>query len=556
MILLLALLLNCGAAVDTGDIPSGGTFSLTFGGGEYGIAKSADGGSTWTPIASIAQNLHRHCVDFGVVSGTYTAGMQLKFQTLSSDYAKNNGWFCPGEDRCSGTCTFDTRQNCFNWDYACIFVYDFLVDGVRMDLSSWTAMEAQGWETGCRRGMEEKDTCNRHGGHLVRTCDRVPGSEVGIPGFRQNGSWTFYKFTFPGDYNLRNQEKCTLPDVLNGVWSGKDAGDLVESGATVDIVPEDSNTHTCSVTSVSCTDGVLDVVPECLPICTLPYIAGGEWSESGPIESGTKVYFMSDDTHTCTNTGMEIVCNDDGSLSYNDNDSLSWEDPDCELKCTLDDVPNGVWQGKDVGDSVESGETVEIVPANSSTHECSMTNVMCTDGVPESVECTPKGCTLTEIIGGDWIDQNEVVVTEVSSGDTVTFTPESDTCEKARTWTLQCFEGSLSLDMDSKFAPGLGNDFTMSRGDCEIDDNGCFTSPNYPNKYGNHEHCIAEISTSGYYDLVDWNLETYYDFLTIGGVRKLSTFESQYYSGGTSITFTSDYSVVMRGFKLCRTDCP
>merc|ERR1719330_271729 len=79
---------------------------------------------------------------------------------------------------------------------------------------------------------------------------------------------------------------------------------------------------------------------------------------------------------------------------------------------------------------------------------------------------------------------------------------------------------------------------------------GCIQSNGHPGSYGNNEECtitLQEVAVT-----VDaFNTEARYDFLTVGGTRYSGSSgpSSGTYSG--FISWSSDFSVVTSGWKLC-----
>merc|ERR1719330_1000797 len=84
-------------------------------------------------------------------------------------------------------------------------------------------------------------------------------------------------------------------------------------------------------------------------------------------------------------------------------------------------------------------------------------------------------------------------------------------------------------------------------------DGACVSSKNHPSSYGNNEQCTLSV-----YEVPlrteAFSTERSYDFLTAGGSTYSGTSgpPSGTYSG--SIVWSSDYSVVNSGWRLCRTD--
>eukprot|EP01046_Picozoa_sp_COSAG06_P020713 COSAG06_NODE_1526_length_9195_cov_12.000330_3_plen_1584_part_00 len=102
--------------------------------------------------------------------------------------------------------------------------------------------------------------------------------------------------------------------------------------------------------------------------------------------------------------------------------------------------------------------------------------------------------------------------------------------------------------------------FKIASGPCTTSLAGaCLRSPNYPDEYGNNEHCDVEIGGEGTLVSKAFNTESGYDYLTIDG----NTYDG---SGGalskqgvkvrervSSITWTTDGSNVHSGFEVCFT---
>jgi len=101
-------------------------------------------------------------------------------------------------------------------------------------------------------------------------------------------------------------------------------------------------------------------------------------------------------------------------------------------------------------------------------------------------------------------------------------------------------------------------------GPCVVDENdaACVTSPNYPEQYGNDEHCVLRVhgtNATMYAELVQFDTERSYDKLLVNGVQ---------YSGSKSdvvalqgavldsspIIWTSDSSDAEFGWKICARD--
>merc|ERR1719245_3009531 len=98
-------------------------------------------------------------------------------------------------------------------------------------------------------------------------------------------------------------------------------------------------------------------------------------------------------------------------------------------------------------------------------------------------------------------------------------------------------------------APPPG-DWTVSGSGCTVVGN-CIQSKNHPGNYGNNEACTIKANNVAF-TVEAFDTESRYDFLTVGGVPYSGS------SGPTSgsypgdISWSSDYSVVRSGWKLCR----
>jgi len=170
---------------NTGPVP----FSIKFGGQAWGMAKSTDNGATWTPIATVDMHTYQHTHMIGEVRDVAQEGMIIKFQPLYDQLASDLGYLCPVlHDKCDGTCTFDAnRDNCFNWDYARIFLHELKIDGQEQDFSDLNVMESNGWNFQCRTNPE--------------TCDpsmTIKHFSDGRDMVRQDGANFYYTYTFTG----------------------------------------------------------------------------------------------------------------------------------------------------------------------------------------------------------------------------------------------------------------------------------------------------------------------------------------------------------------------
>jgi len=93
-------------------------------------------------------------------------------------------------------------------------------------------------------------------------------------------------------------------------------------------------------------------------------------------------------------------------------------------------------------------------------------------------------------------------------------------------------------------------------GDCLVND-GCATSSNFPENYYRNEACTIAVNDL-WVHVEEFDTETYFDFLTIGG----TSYHGEQFSGPDAIhvdgniTWSSDESVVRKGWKLCPTTAP
>jgi hypothetical protein len=96
----------------------------------------------------------------------------------------------------------------------------------------------------------------------------------------------------------------------------------------------------------------------------------------------------------------------------------------------------------------------------------------------------------------------------------------------------------------------------VTSGACTVaSDATCFHSPNYPSNYGNNQQCTITVTAHAQVTLsvTAFTTESGYDFLTVNGVRYDGTSgpEGVQVAAGSTIFFTTDYSVVRSGFEIC-----
>lgn len=110
---------------------------------------------------------------------------------------------------------------------------------------------------------------------------------------------------------------------------------------------------------------------------------------------------------------------------------------------------------------------------------------------------------------------------------------------------------STTTTTEASTCPGP---WCVSSGPCVRNQDGCVTSPNWDGQtgqYGNREQCtflIDAVNTSPI-EVVDWNVERNYDKLIVNGEEYDGTRSSD--APVVSMTWTSDYSVVNTGWKIC-----
>eukprot|EP00439_Symbiodinium_sp_Y106_P032464 s4410_g3.t2 len=88
---------------------------------------------------------------------------------------------------------------------------------------------------------------------------------------------------------------------------------------------------------------------------------------------------------------------------------------------------------------------------------------------------------------------------------------------------------------------------------CQLDEDGCVTSHNFPKFYGAQEHCSIEIekSLAGPLNVTDFDTENNHDFLTVNGKAYSGSAGPQGIVPVESIVWRSDNSVSKRGWRLC-----
>jgi len=106
--------------------------------------------------------------------------------------------------------------------------------------------------------------------------------------------------------------------------------------------------------------------------------------------------------------------------------------------------------------------------------------------------------------------------------------------------------------------------FTITSGSCTLDGPDCVKSPNFPSSYGDQEACVIGLEGLGAggawegktINVSDFNTENRYDKLKVDGTEYSGTVAPELTSvtpTAASIEWTSDYSVVKKGWRLCAT---
>merc|ERR1711934_29827 len=100
--------------------------------------------------------------------------------------------------------------------------------------------------------------------------------------------------------------------------------------------------------------------------------------------------------------------------------------------------------------------------------------------------------------------------------------------------------------------------WSVCSGQCEIDADGCVHSPNYPSEYANEQSCDIRVNPSQEASPIAveaFHTEANYDLLVVNGVSYSGNLGSQGGPHGVipsgAIQWSSDYSIVKTGWKLC-----
>ena len=86
---------------------------------------------------------------------------------------------------------------------------------------------------------------------------------------------------------------------------------------------------------------------------------------------------------------------------------------------------------------------------------------------------------------------------------------------------------------------------------CQIDANGCATDG--AGEHGNDEACTVQVNQAGYLTATEFDTESGYDYVTIGGTRYEGRNGPYGVAVGAGSTFQwqSDHSVTNAGWTIC-----
>jgi hypothetical protein len=97
--------------------------------------------------------------------------------------------------------------------------------------------------------------------------------------------------------------------------------------------------------------------------------------------------------------------------------------------------------------------------------------------------------------------------------------------------------------------------FNVTEGLCTTDDTGCVMSPNYPNPYNTSARCTIGVQPENTLRITvnDFLTETRIDQLEVNGLQYSGVYGPDGVVPTAPITWTSDGSIAMAGWKLCPT---
>jgi len=115
-----------------------------------------------------------------------------------------------------------------------------------------------------------------------------------------------------------------------------------------------------------------------------------------------------------------------------------------------------------------------------------------------------------------------------------------------------CSEGEVCNESTGECIAAANEWFTME-GDCDLQDDNCVSSGNWPNNYGSRESCtITMLQDANVTPSDTWEVEDRYDHIIIDGVDAESSDEvPSFIEQGSVITWESDRSRTYAGWQLC-----
>jgi len=121
-------------------------------------------------------------------------------------------------------------------------------------------------------------------------------------------------------------------------------------------------------------------------------------------------------------------------------------------------------------------------------------------------------------------------------------------------WIQAVMSGSLPTSTPPpRPANYNGSMWAVMEGSCQMDEQHCITSPNYPENYSNYDSCKIAVNVSAAVplDVKDWATEAWYDKLNIGCEVYTGAQSPQGVTPNGDIAWDSDASVTERGWKIC-----
>ncbi|CAK9017507.1 unnamed protein product [Durusdinium trenchii] len=101
-----------------------------------------------------------------------------------------------------------------------------------------------------------------------------------------------------------------------------------------------------------------------------------------------------------------------------------------------------------------------------------------------------------------------------------------------------------------------GADWSVTDGNCQVDDEGCLHSPRYPSNYRNNQNCEIDVAEGNAKSIVvaAFKTEAGYDLLEVNGEEYSGTSGPDNVIPTGTIRWSTDYSVIASGWKLCLQD--